>query len=197
MRRYLTDLAVRRGVATSTQKQAFIALLFLFRHVLHRGIRDLEGTARARKPRRLPVVLSREEIGSVFAQLSGTHLLMCRLIYGGGLRLSECLQLRIQDLDLPGNSLTVRSGKWDKDRITLLPSGLELGMVLGVSLAAERREDITCIPPPSSAPSTAQFSEAVLPGARVFTPSATVSRHTCWRTDTTSGPYRSYSVTQT
>jgi integron integrase len=125
VRRYLTDLAVRRGVATSTQKQAFIAVLFLFRHVLHRSIRDLEGTARARKPRRLPVVLSRQEIGSIFALLSGTHLLMCRLIYGGGLRLSECLQLRIQDLDVAGSSLTVRSGKWDKDRVTLLPSGLE------------------------------------------------------------------------
>jgi hypothetical protein len=80
VRSYLTELAVTRGVASSTQKQAFIALLFLFRHVLHRSIDDLSETVRARKPRRLPVVLSREEIARIFAGLSDTSLLMCRLI---------------------------------------------------------------------------------------------------------------------
>lgn len=125
VRNYLTYLSVRRDVASSTQKQAFVALLFLYRHVLHRGISDLDGSIRARPSRKLPVVLSREEIASVLAQLHGQVLLMCRLIYGGGLRLSECLRLRIQDLDLSGGgSLMVRSGKGDKDRLTLLPSRL-------------------------------------------------------------------------
>ncbi|NBF40762.1 MAG: integron integrase [Spirochaetes bacterium] len=125
VRSYLTELALTRGVASSTQKQAFVALLFLFRHVLHRNIDDLSETVRVRKPRRLPVVLSRDEITRIFARLSDTSLLMCRLIYGGGLRLSECLGLRIHDLDVPGGAMTVRSGKWDKDRVTLLPARLQ------------------------------------------------------------------------
>ncbi|MFP4207004.1 MAG: phage integrase N-terminal SAM-like domain-containing protein [Spirochaetaceae bacterium] len=125
VRRYLTELAVTRGVASSTQKQAFIALLFLFRHVLHQSIDHLNETVRARRPRKLPVVLTRAEIGAVFAELKGTHLLMCRLIYGGGLRLTEGLRLRIKDIDIPGGAVTVRSGKSNKDRVTLLPSRLE------------------------------------------------------------------------
>ena len=125
VRRYLTALALDRGVASSTQKQAFVALVFLFRHVLGREIRGVDSAVRARRPRRLPVVLSREEIASVFSHLEGTFLLMVRLIYGGGLRLSECLQLRIQDLDIASGAVTVRAGKGQKDRVTLLPQALE------------------------------------------------------------------------
>jgi len=125
VRRFLSYLAVERKVAPSTQNQAFHALLFLFRHVLERGdLKDVANTVRARPKSRLPVVFSPEEIRRIFAELDGVHLLMARLIYGCGLRLQECLRLRVKDIDFTRGCIVVRSGKGDKDRLTVLPETL-------------------------------------------------------------------------
>ncbi len=120
----LSHLAVDRGVAASTQNQAFNAVLFLYRHVLGQDLGDLSHTVRARERRRLPVVLSRPEVDAVFARLPEPFRLMARLTYGSGMRLQECLELRIKDVDFERGLLTVRSGKGDKDRQTVLPEAL-------------------------------------------------------------------------
>jgi site-specific recombinase XerD len=115
----LTYLAVERHVARSTQSQAFNALLFFYRNVLGSDPGDIRNTIRARPKRRLPVVLTRTEISSLLAQLSGIPQLMAQTIYGGGLRLQECISLWIKDIDFEQNILSLR-GKGDKDRRTLL-----------------------------------------------------------------------------
>jgi integron integrase len=122
---FLTDLAVRRRVSASTQNQALSALLFLYRHVLERDIGDLGHIIRARKPRRLPVVMTRDEVKAVLGQLEGDKWLMASLMYGAGLRLMECLGLRVQDIDFDGNQITVRDGKGSKDRRTMLPQSVK------------------------------------------------------------------------
>lgn len=124
MRRYLSHLAVERKVAAATQNQALNAILFLYRHVLGIDTGEAIDAVRAQKRRRLPVVLSVNEIHKVFAAMEGVPRLMAMLIYGCGLRLSECLNLRIKDLDLERSMVIVRSGKGDKDRRTVLPSRL-------------------------------------------------------------------------
>jgi integron integrase len=121
---YLSYLATRARVSASTQNQAFNALLFLHRHVFGADLGDMAATARARRGRKLPIVLSIEEVRAVLAQLCGTRRLMLELIYGGGLRLSELIMLRVKDLDFDAGTITVRSGKGDKDRVTLLPRSL-------------------------------------------------------------------------
>jgi len=122
---FLTALAVKEKVSASTQNQALSAILFLERQVLSRPVGELGDVIRARKPARLPVVMSREEVKSVLAQLSGDKWLAARLMYGTGLRLLECLQLRVQDIDFTRNEITVRNGKGAKDRITMLPETLK------------------------------------------------------------------------
>ena len=124
MRRYLSHLAVEREVAASTQNQALNAILFLFRHVLNIDNGEEINAVRAQKRRRLPVVLSPDEIQRIFAAMEGTPRLMAMLTYGCGLRLSECLNLRIKDLDMPRGIIIVRSGKGDKDRRTVFPTRL-------------------------------------------------------------------------
>ena len=124
---FVTHLAVAEHVSASTQTQALSALLFLYRHVLHREVGELHELVRARKPRRLPVVLSREEVRAVLHELEHDDpqcRLIASLLYGAGLRLSECLRLRVLDLDLARGELTVRSGKGGKDRATTLPQAL-------------------------------------------------------------------------
>jgi integron integrase len=121
---FLSDLATRRRVSASAQNQAFSSVLFLYRTVLRRKLEGLEDVPRAKRPERLPVVLSRDEIGQILARLDGTVRLMAALMYGSGLRLLECLQLRVKDVDLDGHVITVRSGKGQKDRVTVLPGGL-------------------------------------------------------------------------
>jgi integron integrase len=121
---FLTHLAVKDRVAASTQNQALSALLFLYRHVLDREIGDLGEVIRARKPKRLPVVMTHEEAKAVLGQLRGDKWLMASLLYGAGLRLMECLRLRIQDLDFACNEITVRDGKGAQDRSTMLPLSL-------------------------------------------------------------------------
>jgi len=121
---FLTHLAVEEHVAASTQNQALSALLFLYREVLGQELDISINAVRAKKPKRLPTVLTREEVQRVLAQLSGVHLLMAQLLYGSGLRLMECLRLRVKDLDFEQRQIIVRDGKGQKDRITVLPERL-------------------------------------------------------------------------
>jgi len=122
---FLTHLAVKEKVSASTQNQALCALLFLYRHVLGREIGDLGEVIRARKPKRLPVVMTREEVKKVLANMTGDKWLMASLMYGAGLRLMECLRLRVQDIDFARNEILVRDGKGAKDRLTMLPESLK------------------------------------------------------------------------
>lgn len=118
---YLSDLAVHKNVAASTQNQAFNALLFLYKQVLDLSFTDDIAPIRSKKPVRLPVVLSQNEVVRLLANMSDESGLMARMMYGGGLRLMELLRLRVQDIDFDNGYLTVRAGKGDKDRTTLLP----------------------------------------------------------------------------
>lgn len=119
---FLTHLASRGRVGASTQNQALCAVLFLYRQVLGRDFGCLDDVVRARRYRRLPLVLTPSEVERLFAAMEGPPLLVCRLLYGSGLRLFECLGLRVKDLDLEREEITVRDGKGRKDRRTLLPS---------------------------------------------------------------------------
>jgi integron integrase len=121
---FLTHLAVEGGVTSSTQNQALCALLFLYRDVLESDFPWMEHLVRARKPRRLPVVLTRDEVRTVLLELEGTPRLVAALLYGSGLRLLECLQLRVKDLDLARLEIRVRRGKGAKDRVTMIPQSL-------------------------------------------------------------------------
>ncbi len=122
---FLTHLAVKEKVSASTQNQALSALLFLYRHVLSREMGDLGNVIRARRPKRLPVVLTREEVKAVLGNLTGDKWLMANLIYGAGLRLMECVNLRVHDLDCVANQITIRDGKGFKDRLTMLPEAVK------------------------------------------------------------------------
>jgi len=121
---FLTHLATKRHVGVSTQNQAFSAILFLYRDVLHLEFEWLDSVVRAKKRRRLPVVMSRDEVRKVLEQLEGTPWLASMLMYGSGLRLLECLRLRIKDVDFEYRQIVVRQGKGDKDRITIMPAAV-------------------------------------------------------------------------
>jgi len=121
---FLSWLASERKVSASTQNQALNALNFLYAKVLDRPIGELHGVVRARRPKRLPVVLAREEVDRLLQQLTGRHWLIASLMYGSGLRLMEALRLRVKDVDLSMRSITVREGKGGKDRVTILPNAL-------------------------------------------------------------------------
>ena len=122
---FLTHLAVNEKVSASTQNQALSALLFLYRNVIGKEVGDLGHVIRARKPTHLPVVLTREEVKALLPQMTGDTWLMASLMYGSGLRLMECLRLRVQDIDFSRNEILVRDGKGAKDRITMLPESLK------------------------------------------------------------------------
>ena len=121
---FLSDLAVARRVAASTQNQAKAALLFLYREVLEVELPWLEGITQARTPQRLPVVLTRAEAQAVLARMRGTHKLAAGLLYGAGLRLMEALRLRVKDVEFARGDIVVREGKGAKDRVTMLPEAL-------------------------------------------------------------------------
>lgn len=121
---FLSDLAVQRNVAASTQNQALHAILFLYRDVLNIDLPWLNEVQRAKQPQRLPVVFTREEVRALMAQLEGTMWLMAMLTYGSGLRLLECLRLRVKDVDFHYKQLVVRDAKGQKDRVTMLPNSL-------------------------------------------------------------------------
>jgi len=118
---FLSHLANEGGVSASTQTQALSALLFLYREVLRMRVGWLDGVARARQPERLPVVLTRDEARAVIGRMQGSSRLAATLLYGSGLRLLECLTLRVKDIDFDRLQLTVRRGKGAKDRVTMLP----------------------------------------------------------------------------
>jgi len=124
VKNFLTYLAVERNVAPSTQNQALNALLFFFRHVLEKDLGDISDAVRAKKRRRLPIVLTMEETTRLFSHLDGIHLLMAKIIYGGGLRLKECVKLRIKDIDFDRHCVRV-FGKGDKERETLLAESIK------------------------------------------------------------------------
>ena len=119
---FLSRLAVDGKVSASTQNQAFSALLFLYRDVLGVGLQGLENTERAKRPERLPVVLSEGEVRAILRHLKGRMLTMAYLMYGSGLRLLECARLRVKDIDFDRREITVRDGKGRKDRVTVLPA---------------------------------------------------------------------------
>jgi len=121
---FLTHLAVQERVSASTQSQALSALVFLYRHVLDDPLPWLEDVVRAVRPRRLPVVLSREEVGLLLGAMEGVPRLVASVLYGGGLRLLEALRLRVKDVDFAANLLVVRDGKGAKDRRTMLAASL-------------------------------------------------------------------------
>ncbi len=122
--RFLTHLAVKENVAASTQNQALAALLFLYEPVLQQPLNRVEGVVRARKPKRLPVVLTREEVSAVLDRWDGVPRLVCTLLYDWGVRLLEGLGLRVKDLDFRRGEITVRDGKGRRDRVTMLPEAL-------------------------------------------------------------------------
>jgi integron integrase len=121
---FLSSLATEGNVSASTQNQALAVLLFLYGEVLHRPLEFVGGVVHAKRPARLPVVMSRDEVKAVLEQLSGRWLLMVSLLYGSGLRLLECVSLRVKDLDFAGGQIFVRRGKGHKDRVTLLPQAI-------------------------------------------------------------------------
>jgi len=126
---FLSSLATEANVSASTQNQALAALLFLYREVLANDLGWLDGVVRAKTPSRLPVVLTRDEVCLLLASLRGMPQLMCALMYGTGMRVLECAALRVKDIDFAMHQVTVRRGKGGKDRVTMLPRGLEAALV--------------------------------------------------------------------
>jgi integron integrase len=122
---FLTGLAVKRNVAASTQSQALAALLFLYKEVLECDPGWLDDVVRAKRPWRLPVVLTRQEVEGLLAALGGVAWIMAMLLYGSGLRLMECLRLRVKDIDFTRHQILVREGKGDKDRVTMRPAAVK------------------------------------------------------------------------
>ena len=136
VRRFLSMLAVQGRVSASTQTQAFSAILFLYRDVLDRELAGLDETVRAKRPQRIPQVLTPLEVQALFRHLRGVPLLMASLMYGGGLRLLECARLRVKDVDSARGELTVRDGKGKKDRVTVLPTRLIEALRVQIEITA-------------------------------------------------------------
>ncbi|MGB7070271.1 MAG: integron integrase [Pyrinomonadaceae bacterium] len=124
IREYLTHLAVEKNVAASTQNVAFNAILFLYKQVLGIELPIIDGVMRAKRPARLPSVFTPEEAKAIIAELEGANKLIASLLYGCGMRLTEALRLRVKDVDFAGRQITVRDGKGEKDRMTILPESL-------------------------------------------------------------------------
>src|SRR6266481_6196056 len=122
---FLTHLAVEKSVAASTQNQAFSALLFLYRQVLERKLDFIDNVQRVNRPAKLPVVFTPSEARAVLAHLKGDYRLMAELLYGAGLRLMECVRLRVKDIDFGYNRITVGDGKGLRERVALLPRQIQ------------------------------------------------------------------------
>jgi integron integrase len=122
---FLSALAIRYDVSASTQNQAMAAISFMYREVLGTPLEEVDPIARAKRPVRGPVVLTPDEVQQVIGAMDGTPQLVAMLLYGSGLRVMECLELRVKDVDFGGGEIVVRSGKGDKDRLTMLPSAVE------------------------------------------------------------------------
>jgi site-specific recombinase XerD len=217
---FLSDLAHRGGVSASTQNQALSALLFLYRVVLDRELEGLDGTVRASTPRRLPMVLARDEVRGVLRQLEGVSRIMATLLYGSGLRLMDCLRLRVRDVNFRDHLLLIREGKGRKDRAAVLPRVVEEPLCEHLACVRTRHQKdrqagegrvrlpyalarkmpnataITSIPPFCSARSAVPGSRRVSRGASPATSCATLSPPTCSRTAPTSEPSRNCSATE-
>ena len=140
---YLAHLAIEKNVAASTQNQAFSALLMFFRLVMQHELTDMRQNVRARTRKRLPTVFSQKEVKAILGHLSGEMKLIMSVIYGGGLRVQECVRLRVQDIDLDQSLIVIRSGKGNKDRTTLLARSLIPGVKRQIDKAlALHRQDI-------------------------------------------------------
>lgn len=122
---FLSSLATEARVSSSTQNQVFNALIFLYREILEKKIEMVQGVVRAKRPMRVPVVLTREEVKSLLSLLVGIDRIMATLLYGSGLRLMECACLRVKDIDFSMNEIVVRAGKGNKDRHTMLPAAVK------------------------------------------------------------------------
>ncbi len=141
---FLSHLATDRYVSASTQNQALSALLFLYKHVLDIDLPWLDDIVRAKRPQRLPAVMSQSEVKLVLAQLKGVPLLVASVLYGSGLRLLECLHLRVKDLNFERGEITVRDGKGSKDRVTMLPASLQGALNIQMAEAkATHLKDVT------------------------------------------------------
>ncbi len=121
---FLSYLAVEKRVAAPTQNQALCAILFLYRNVLKKDLGWIDDIERAKRPRRLPVVFTRDEVRAILARLDGVLWVIAALLYGSGLRLMECLRLRVKDVDFTYSQITVRDGKGQKDWVTMLPEAV-------------------------------------------------------------------------
>lgn len=141
VREFLTHLAVQGRVAASTQNQAFNALLFLYRQVLKMEPPNIQGVERARQSKNLPVVFTKEEANAVIAHLKGEHRLIASLLYGSGLRIMEAVRLRVKDIDLSRHEITVRDGKGEQDRLTMLPQSLKHALTVQVEAARRLHEE--------------------------------------------------------
>src|SRR5215472_10008785 len=140
---FLSSLASELDVSASTQNQALNAILFLYREVLRKEIGYVDGVIRAKRPHRLPVVLTRQEVKSVLRILDHSDWLMVMLLYGAGLRLMECLELRVKDIDFTTNQIVVRAGKGDKDRHTMLPAAVKEPLARHLEMMKEQhRRDL-------------------------------------------------------
>jgi integron integrase len=137
---FLSSLAGESNVSASTQNQALNAILFLYREVLRKEIGYIDGVIRAKRPHRLPVVLTRQEVKSILSVLDHSDWLMVVLLYGAGLRLMECLQLRVKDIDFTSNQIVVRAGKGDKDRHTMLPTAAKEPLTRHLELIKQQHE---------------------------------------------------------
>ena len=131
---FLTHLAVVGKVSASTQNQAKAALLFLYKEVLAVELPWLDNVEQAKTPQRLPVVLTTEKVLAILSRLTGTDALIGRLLYGTGLRIMECLRLRVQDVDFQRGEILVRDGKGFKDRVTMLPASLKSDLSVHIQL---------------------------------------------------------------
>lgn len=134
---YLTHLAVKRNVSASTQNQALSAILYLYKHVLEQDIEWIENVVRAKRPKFLPTVLSKSEVKCLLDEMNGTYQLIAQLLYGAGLRLMEVMRLRIQDINFEYNQIIIRSGKGNKDRVSILPNNVVDKLKLHILKAKE------------------------------------------------------------
>lgn len=163
---FLTHLAEEGHVSRSTQSQALSALLFLYREVLHQELPDVRAEVRGRGPTRLPVVLSRNEVARILGELSGTVRLVACLLYGAGLRLNQCLTLRVKGLNFDRREILVRRGKGAKDRVTMLP----------MSLRSELERHLERV-------GRLHASDLAAGGGRVVLPEALERKAPAWATD--------------
>ncbi len=138
---YLTYLAVKRNVAASTQNVAFNAILFLYRNVLGIEVKGIDNVVRAKRPKRLPTVFTVSEAKSVIRNMEGIPRIVAALLYGSGLRLREALKLRVKDIEFEIKSITVRCGKGEKDRVTLLPDSLIPALKCQIAFVANLHEE--------------------------------------------------------